>query len=58
MVEAVDAATVDVVLEADVIDWCHRVAERITTDAISVQVAGSSDLAVDILDSASALARL
>jgi uncharacterized protein (TIGR03083 family) len=58
VVEAGDAVTVDVVLEADIIDWCHRVAERITTDAITVQVAGSADLAVDILDSASALARL
>lgn len=58
VVEAADAATADVVLEVDIIDWCHRVAERMTTDAITVQVAGAADLAVDILDSASALARL
>jgi uncharacterized protein (TIGR03083 family) len=58
VVESVDPGAVDVVIEADIIDWCHRVAERITTDAISVQVTGSADLAVDILDSASALAML
>lgn len=62
VVEAVDAGTADVVIETDLIDWCHRVAERITTDEISVRVAGTPDLADelagDILASASALARL
>lgn len=49
---------VDVVLEVDVVDWCHRVGERISPAAISVRVEGDEALAADILDAASALATL
>lgn len=53
-----DAETVDVTVEVDVVDWCHRVGERITTDAIRVRVEGDAALAGDILESASVLATL
>ncbi len=60
--EAAGVESVDVVLEVDIVDWCHRVAERISPDAIAVRVAGptdlAGDLAVDILEAASTLATL
>jgi uncharacterized protein (TIGR03083 family) len=49
---------VDVVLEVDVVAWCHRVGERVTTDAIAARVEGDAELARDLLDSASAVATL
>jgi uncharacterized protein (TIGR03083 family) len=49
---------VDVVLEVDIVEWCHRVGERVTTDAIAVQVTGDPVLATDILEAASAFATL
>ena len=48
----------DVAIEVDVIDWCHRVGERIAPDAVSVRVTGDAGLATDILEAASALATL
>jgi uncharacterized protein (TIGR03083 family) len=53
---AVEAA--DVVLELDLIDWCHRVGERVSTEAIAVRVTGDAALANDVLEAASALATL
>jgi uncharacterized protein (TIGR03083 family) len=53
-----DDAPADVTLEVDVVDWCHRIGERITTDAIPVRVLGDAALATDILESASVLATL
>ena len=49
---------VDVVLEVDIVDWCHRVGERIAPDAISVRVTGDAALATDMLVGASAMATL
>ena len=49
---------VDVVLEVDIVDWCHRVGERVTTDAIAVRVTGDAELATDILEAASVFATL
>jgi len=48
----------DVVLEVDIVDWCHRVGERISVDAIPVRVTGDAALATDMLEGASALATL
>ncbi len=52
------AEDVDVVLEVDIVDWCHRVGERVSTEAVPVRVTGDPQLATDILDAASALATL
>jgi uncharacterized protein (TIGR03083 family) len=49
---------VDVELEVDVVAWCHRVGERVTTDAIVTRVEGDAALARDLLESASAVATL
>lgn len=49
---------VDVVLELDVVDWCHRVGERVGPEAVPVRVTGDAALATDILHAASALATL
>ena len=49
---------VDVELEVDVVAWCHRVGERVTTDAIVARVEGDALLARDLLESASAVATL
>jgi uncharacterized protein (TIGR03083 family) len=49
---------VDVELEVDVVAWCHRVGERVTTDAIAARVEGDIALARDLLDAASAVATL
>jgi uncharacterized protein (TIGR03083 family) len=49
---------VDVILEVDVVDWCHRVGERVSPEVIPVRVAGDAALAADILDAASVLATL
>ncbi|MGZ7016750.1 MAG: hypothetical protein ACXVL8_06270, partial [Acidimicrobiia bacterium] len=56
--EPTNVEAVDVVLEADIVDWCHRVGERVTTDAIAVRIDGDESLAIDILEAASALAML
>jgi uncharacterized protein (TIGR03083 family) len=48
----------DVTLELDVVDWCHRIGERVTVEAIPARVTGDRDLATDILESASVLATL
>lgn len=48
----------DVVLELDVVAWCHRVGERVTTDAVARRITGDDALALDVLESASALATL
>jgi hypothetical protein len=48
----------DVTVEVDVVDWCHRIGERVTVDAITTRVTGDRDLATDILESASVLATL
>jgi uncharacterized protein (TIGR03083 family) len=49
---------VDVVLEVDIVDWCHRVGERISTDAIPVRVTGDAAVATDMREGAAALATL
>jgi uncharacterized protein (TIGR03083 family) len=49
---------VDVELEVDVVAWCHRVGERVTTDAVVARVVGDDALARDLLDAASAVATL
>ena len=41
---------VDVELEVDVVAWCHRVGERVTTDAIVARVEGDAALARDLLE--------
>ncbi len=56
--ESAGGEPVDVVLEVDIVEWCHRIGERVTTDAIAVRVAGDDALATDILEAASALATL
>jgi hypothetical protein len=56
--ENVGVESADVVLEADVVAWCHRVGERVTTEDITVRVSGHDELATDILEAASALAML
>jgi uncharacterized protein (TIGR03083 family) len=56
--EARPSELVDVELEVDVVAWCHRVGERVTTDAIAARVEGDAGLARDLLDSASAVATL
>ncbi len=56
--EADQDATPDVTVEVDVVDWCHRVGERVTAEAIAVRVSGDRLLAADILESASVLATL
>jgi uncharacterized protein (TIGR03083 family) len=48
----------DVTVEVDIVDWCHRIGERVTTDAMTVRVSGDAALAADILESASVLATL
>jgi uncharacterized protein (TIGR03083 family) len=53
-----EAAPPDVTVEVDVVDWCHRIGERVTADAIVVRVSGDEALATDILESASVLATL
>ncbi len=45
-------------LEVDVVDWCHRVGERVSAEEIAVRVTGAGDLAIDVLEAASALATL
>jgi hypothetical protein len=49
---------VAVELELDVVAWCHRVGERVTADAVVTHVTGDAALAVDLLESASAVATL
>jgi uncharacterized protein (TIGR03083 family) len=49
---------VAVEVEVDVVAWCHRVGERVTTDAIAARVEGDAALARDLLDAASAVATL
>jgi hypothetical protein len=51
-------AAVDVELEVDVVAWCHRVGERVTTDGIEARVEGDAALARDLLEAASAVATL
>jgi uncharacterized protein (TIGR03083 family) len=62
VVEVDGSDPADVVIETDVLDWCHRVGGRLATSAISVRVDGTDvlaeELAVDILEAASALATL
>lgn len=55
---AANVEAVDVMLEVDIVDWCHRVGERVAPDVIAVQVTGDEALATDILEAASALATL
>jgi uncharacterized protein (TIGR03083 family) len=53
-----DDAPADVILEVDVVDWCHRVGERVTPEAVPIRVSGDARIATDILESASVLATL
>ena len=56
--EPTNVEAVDVVLEVGIIDWCHRVGERISPETISIQAAGDRALAADVLEAASAFATL
>jgi uncharacterized protein (TIGR03083 family) len=53
-----EEAAVDIELEVDVVAWCHRVGERVGTDAIAARVEGDAALARDLLEAASAAATL
>jgi uncharacterized protein (TIGR03083 family) len=48
----------DVTVTADVVDWCHLVGDRVTPDALSVQVDGDEALGRDLVAAAPALATL
>jgi uncharacterized protein (TIGR03083 family) len=48
----------DVTVEVDVVEWCHRIGERVTAGDVVVRVSGDETLAGDILEAASVLATL
>jgi uncharacterized protein (TIGR03083 family) len=52
------AATPDVTVTADVVDWCRLVGDRIAPDALRVDVDGDEALGRDLLAAAPALATL
>jgi hypothetical protein len=46
------------VVTVDIVDWCHRFADRIEADALPMQVEGDPALAADIVAAAPAFAGL
>ncbi len=52
------AATADVTLTADVVDWCRLVGERIAPADLDCTIEGDADLGNDLLVAASAFATL
>jgi uncharacterized protein (TIGR03083 family) len=48
----------DVIVTADVVDWCRLVGDRVTPDALPVLIAGDDALGRDLLAAAPALATL
>jgi hypothetical protein len=48
----------DVIVTADVVDWCRLVGDRVTPDALPVLIEGDDALGRDLLAAAPALATL
>ena len=52
------ATEADVTVTADVVDWCRLVGDRVTPEALRVQVEGDQSLGRDLVAAAPALATL
>ena len=52
------ADTADVTVTADVVEWCRLMGDRVTIDAVAVEIYGDEALGLDLVAAAPALATL